>query len=209
MSGPPPPPTLPEEKRSVPAQKPKPRPGNPLPPAWSVLLTIFIVLFMAGCLIGTLIALGGNTVPTGGSEPVIVVISAVPSATIPLNEVVGGPPSATPDLAISTALPAQSVALSGPTLIPTPTITPTLITIGVGATIIVKTQGGVNVRTAPGTENPREFVGNLSETFLVTDGPQQVDDLRWWQIRDPFNSNRIGWVAENDGLSDLIEVFVP
>ncbi len=209
MSGPPPPPTLPEERTTRPPRKSKPEPANPLPPAWSILLTVFIVLLLAGCLIGTLVALGGNTVPTGGNEPVMIVISAVPSATLPLSELVGGPPSATPDLAVATPMPNQSIALTGPTLIPTPTITPTAIAIAVGATVIIKSQGGVNVRTTPGTDNPREFVGNVGETFLITDGPQEADDLRWWQIRDPFNSNRIGWVAENDGLSDLIAVFVP
>jgi hypothetical protein len=181
---------------------------SPLPPAWSILLTIFLALLMSACLIGALVALGGQTVPTGGNVPVMVVLSAVPSATVPLNERVGGTSTPTPDLAVSTPIPDQSVQLAGPTLIPTPTNTPTPIAIGVGATVIIKNQTGANIRSTPGTSSRIEFSGNAGDTFLVIDGPQQADDLRWWQVRDPFNSSRTGWIAEMDGESELIAVLV-
>lgn len=194
--------TLPEE---VPPRKGKPSP-SPLPPLWALLLTVFFALLMAGCIIAAIVALGGRTAPGTGGEPVVVVISAVPSTTPPLSELFQQGATATPD-SLATQAPAQSVALTGPTLIPTATVTPTPVAIEVGATVIVISQGGVNVRSAPGTNNTVSFVANHNETYTVIGGPQVVDDLRWWQIQD--GRGRSGWLAENDGLSDLIEVFVP
>lgn len=197
-----PPDSLPEE---VPSRKRKPS-SSPLPPLWSVIVTFFIAILMAGCIIGVVVALGGNSVPTSGIEPVVIVISAVPSATPALSELFE--PTATPmrPLRILETQQAQSVALAGPTLIPTATVTPTPITIDVGVAVIVISQGGVNVRDAPGTGNGVNFVANYNDTYIIIAGPQVVDGLRWWQIRD--SRNRSGWLAENDGLSDLIEVLV-
>jgi len=196
-----PPDTLPEE---VPTRKQKPR-GSPLPPLWSLLLTLLGALLLAGCIIAAIIALGGNKAPSAGGDPVVIVISAVPSPTPQLSGLFQ--PTATEISDTEAAqTPAQSVALTGPTLIPTATVTPTLIAIHVGANVIVISQGGVNVRSAPGTENTVNFIANFNETFTVIGGPQVVDGLRWWQIRD--SRNRSGWLAENDGLSDLIQVFV-
>ena len=197
-----PPDTLPEE---VKPRKRKPSP-SPLPPLWAWLLTAFIALLVAGGIIAAIVMLGGNSVPRSGGEPVVIVISAVPSATPQLSELFQPAATAPPELS-STQAPAQSVALTGPTLMPTATITPTPIAVDVGATVIVTSPGGVNVRGAPGTESTVNFVANVNETYTVVGGPQVVDGLRWWQIQD--GRNRTGWVADNDGLSDLIEVFVP
>jgi hypothetical protein len=204
MSGPPIPPSLPEEEYYyLPPRKTKP--VSPLPPLWSIALTVVLVLSTAGCLIAALIALGG-TVPRS-TEPVVVVVSAAAPTLPPISERLQG---SSPPLAVDGATPAaEPVTLAGPTLIPTATITPTPIAITVGATVVVISPGGVNIRSVPGTESARNFVADVNDTFVIIDGPQLVDGLLWWQIRDTFNSSRTGWVAENDGLSDLIEVFVP
>lgn len=178
-----------------------------MPPLWSVLLVVFLALLVGGTIIAAIILLGGNRIPANTAEPVVVMISAVPSETPELSDLFEITP--TPNFTSSGATPAQSVALTGPTLIPTPTITPTLITIVPGATVIIISPGGVRVRSEPGTSTRVNFVANFNETFTVVDGPQQVDDLTWWQIEDPDNSGRSGWAAENDGLSDLMQVFVP
>ena len=196
-----PPDSLPEE---VSTRKRKP-PSSPLPPLWAWLLTAFVALLIAGGIIAAIIVLGGSSVPRTGGEPVVIVISAVPSATPQLSELFQPAATATPDT-ISTQAPAQSVALAGPTLIPTPTITSTPIAIDVNVTVIVVSPGGVNVRGTPGTVSTVNFVANVNETYTIIGGPQVVDGLRWWQIQDA--RNRSGWLAENDGLSDLIEVFV-
>lgn len=205
----PPPDTLPEEEYHLSPRKHKaPQERRPLLPLWSLVLTFLVVLLVAGSFIGTVILLGGRSAPANNGQPVIVVISPAPSETPGINELFDITPTPNPLLSEATQSPAESIALSGPTLVPTPTITPTMIAIAPGATVIIISPGGINVRTAPGMDAGREFVANHSETFTVIDGPQQADDLTWWQIRDPRN-NRTGWAAENDGLSDLMEVFVP
>ena len=206
-----PPDTLPEEEFYLPPRKRKPKPEGQrrsmLPPLWSILLTLFMALLLAGCVIAAVIALGGNGVPIASAEPVVVMISAVPSDTPQLSELFEITP--TPNIAITGATPAQSVALTGPTLIPTATITPTLITIAVGAQVIVISPGGINVRAAPGTNSSTlEPPADFNQVLTVIGGPEVADDLTWWQIQDTRN-NRTGWVAEHDGEADLIQVFVP
>ncbi len=200
----PPPGTLPEEEH-YPPRKRKRRPG-PLPPLWSILVTVLIAVALAGCAIAGFIALGSGTTVHSQNAAMLQITAALPTPSPSLNERFGTP-SATPDLA-STAALVQSIDLIGPTLVPTHTATPTAISIAVGAQIIVISQGGVNVRSQPGTNNTRNFVANFNQTFQVIGGPQKADDLTWWQIRDPRN-NKTGWIAENDGLSDLIEVYIP
>ncbi len=206
-TSPPPPDTLPEEEYERPARKAKPRPAGPLPPLWSVALTFVIALVMAGCLIGSLIALGGRSSIQADSRPVILVTSA-PSPTSALEELLQ--PTATVDLPGTPApVPSQSIQLSGPTLAPTATATPTPIAISVGAQVIIISQGGINVRSTPGMDSAVNFTANNAEVFTVAAGPDVIDNLRWWQIQDPANPARSGWAAENDGIADLFQVYVP
>jgi hypothetical protein len=46
-------------------------------------------------------------------------------------------------------------------------------------------------------------VGNPGDIYTVLDGPQQLDELTWWQVRD--SSGRSGWAAENDRTQELLE----
>jgi Bacterial SH3 domain len=208
MSGklpPPPPHTLPEESHAGP-RKAKQRPASPLPPLWSVLLMLVMVFVVAGCWVAVLLALGKGNIPPDRSQPLLTVIAALPSPSPELSERFVTP-AALLNLT-ATPPPVQSVDLIGPTFIPTATITPTAITVAVGTQVIIISQGGVNVHSAPGINTPRNFVANFNQTLTVVDGPERADDLTWWEIRNP-NNNQTGWVAENDGLSDLIEVYLP
>jgi hypothetical protein len=200
----PPPQSLPEE-RSYPPRKRKSKPGSALPPLWSIAATVLVAAALAGCAIATFVALGSGSAARGEREVVLQVTAALASDTPALDERFATP---SPTLALnSTAAPEQSIVLLGPTLVPTHTATSTAITVAVGTRIIVISQGGVNVRAAPGTTSERSFVANFNQTYDVIGGPERADDLTWWQIRNPQN-NQTGWIAENDGLSDLIEVFI-
>ncbi len=199
-----PPDSLPEQE-NYPPRKSKPRPASPLPPLWSLLLTAFGALSLAACLIVVLLALGGRSTARDTGKPLIL-ITAAPSPTSALADLLE--PTATLDLG-GTPAPVSSINLVGPTLVPTATATPTPIAISMGAQVIVISQGGINVRSAPGTGSSVNFTANNNETFTVLGGPEAADGLGWWQIGDPFNNARIGWVAENDGIADLIQVFVP
>lgn len=204
-TSPPPPNSLPEEEYDRPRRKPKSQPGGPLPPFWSVALTFFIALGMAGCLIGSLIALGGRSSMQADSKPVILVTPA-PLSTSAVDEFLN--PTATLEMP-GTPAAAQAIQLSGPTLVPTATATATPITVGVGAQVIIISQGGINVRSTPGMGNAVNFTANNSEVFTVIAGPEVIDGLRWWQIQDRANPARVGWAAENDGTADLFRVYVP
>lgn len=189
-------------------RKPKPdrrRSGFYLP-LWSVALMLMIVFAVAGGMIILVIALGGGR-NIGVSEPVIIVLTAAPFETPLMPQSEQPVPTLAP---ISNVVNASAtVALSGPTLAPTLTFTPTQATIAVGSQVIVVGAGGVNVRSAPGRENAVRFSANRNERFMVIDGPRDVGDLRWWEIRDPLDTSRTGWAAESDGSQDLLRVFVP
>jgi hypothetical protein len=206
-TSPPPPNTLPEEEYDRPQRKPKSQPGGPLPPFWSVALTFLIALGMAACLIGSLIALGGRSSIQADSRPVILV-TAAPSPMSAVDQFMN--PTATLEIP-GTPSPAavQGIQLSGPTLVPTGTATATPIAIGVGAQVIIVSQGGINVRNTPGMNSAVNFTANNAEVFTVIAGPEVIDALQWWQIQDRANPARVGWAAENDGIADLFQVYVP
>lgn len=187
-------------------RKPKPnrRESALYLPLWSLALMLLIVFGIAGGLIMLVIALGGPKNVSGG-EPVIIVLTAAPFETPALPETA---PTLAPNV-VMTSQPASSVSLSGPTLAPTMTFTPTQATIAVGSQVIVVGAGGVNVRAAPGRENAVRFSANRNERFMVIDGPRDAGDLRWWEIRDPLNTSRTGWAAEGDNAQELLRVFVP
>lgn len=201
----PPPETLPEEQH-YPPRKRKRKPAGPLPPLWSIITTGLIAVAMAGCAIAVFVALGSGSAARGQSNVLLYVTPALPSQTPDLDERFTTP-SATMDINNITS-PAQSVALLGPTLVPTNTATPTAISIGIGTQVIVIAQGGANIREAPGLDAPSYSQKALFNTIYdVVGGPQRADDLIWWQVRDPRNS-QTGWIAESDNEVDLIEVFM-
>jgi len=176
-------------------------------PLWSVALMLLVVFGVAGGLIILVIALGGPKNVSGG-EPVIIVLTAAPFETPSLPQITQAAPTLIPNVA-ATSAPAGSVVLSGPTLAPTLTFTPTQAAIAVGMQVIVVGAGGVNVRAAPGLESPVLFSANRNERFMVINGPRDAGDLTWWEIRDPLDTSRTGWAAGGDNSQDLLQVYVP
>lgn len=185
----------------TPPRKPKPdrRDSGLYLPLWSLVLMLLIVFALAGAIIFLVITLGGPTALSGG-EPRIVIITAEPSA-LPLSNAQVTPTA----LSIFTRQPAQTITLTGPTLVPTSTFTPTPAVIAVGSTVIVVGQGGVNVRSGPSRSEGVVAVANRGDTFTVTDGPQESDGLTFWEIRSASGDVR-GWAAESDGVNALLEV---
>jgi len=195
------------QRASVPSpvQGVRSRSSNPLAiPIWSIVLMLFMVGGTVACIILAVLGLGGRTPPT--AAPQFVILTAPPTNT---------PDIVLPALVVSPTLPAEfqgSVApfeLEGPTLEPiiytaTPTPAPKIT---VGSVVQVIGTNGINLRAAPGTDQARVDVADPGETFIVIGGPEQANALIWWQIRD--SDNLTGWVAQNDGTNDLLQVVSP
>jgi hypothetical protein len=111
-------------------------------------------------------------------EPTIVVLTAPPSAV----------PSIAPDLPTPTPVPTF-------TPIPTPdtATAPDEITPGYYA-LVANTDGvGLTVRGGPSTNNAPITIADEGQYVLVLDGPEQANDLLWWQIR--LEDGTEGWAA--------------
>lgn len=166
------------------------------PPWWSILLTLLMVGLCAGSLVGVVLLLGGNAAPA--LPPRLVVLTAAPVNTF----VADSPVIVTATLPASTQAQSQnpvSFVMSGPTL-PPPAITPTAISISIGATVRVIDVGDqqLNVRERPGViDVPVAFRSPENTLFMVVDGPSQADGLTWWKLQDPENNRRSGWAASN------------
>ncbi len=168
-------------------------------PLWSVALMLIVVLAIAGGIIALVITLGGPSSVTGG-PPQVIIITAALTATSDRPQLSQSTATIPPGIA---TLPAEgTIALVGPTLVPTDTPTATPIVIAVNGRVQVVGASGVNVRLSPGTNQGVAFVGDNGDALDVIGGPEQIDNLTWWQVRD--SSGRSGWAAENDGSNDLL-----
>jgi hypothetical protein len=184
----------------TPPRNPKPKPDRQRSglylPLWSVVLMVLVVLVIAGSIVFLVIQLGGPT-DLSSSEPRIVIITA--EASLQSNALVT--PTA---VDLITRQPAQTITLSGPTLAPTVTFTPTPAVIAIGGTVVVVGQGGVNVRSGPSRSESVVAVANQGDTFSVIGGPEEADGLTFWQLRSEDGVS--GWAAEGDGAQTLLEV---
>lgn len=212
---PPPPPKtvvpMPEKpKRGAPPKREierKARTSSPLAlPIWSVFLMLFMVGGTVACIVLAVLGLGGRRTPPT-APPQFVILTAAPSNT---------PDIELPSLIVSPTLPPEfqgsmaTFVLEGPTLAPiiftaTPTPAPEIT---IGSVVQVIGTNGINLRAAPGTDQTRIDVADPGETFIVTGGPQQANALIWWEIRSSDNTIT-GWVAQNDGTNELLQVVSP
>lgn len=183
-----------------------PRNPNPKPerersglylPLWSVALMILIVVAIAAGIIALVIELGGPANLTS-REPRIVIITVEPTS---LSQEALVTPTA---LSILTRQPAESLTLTGPTLAPTSTYTPTPAVIAVGSSVVVVGEGGVNVRSGPSRSDGVVAVANQGDRFTVIGGPEEADGLTFWELRSEDGVS--GWAAEGDGAQKLLEV---
>lgn len=104
-------------------------------------------------------------------------------------------------------------ALAQVTIIPAPTITPTVPVssepkelsvryvspegFSIGAFVkIANTQGaGLKIRPEPGTGSQTSFIASEGELFVITDGPDERNGYTWWKLAGFEDSERTGWGA--------------
>lgn len=101
------------------------------------------------------------------------------------------------------------------TVIPAPTLTPTVYAtkvpqtleihyvsedgLSVGTLVEVYDTGdtGLSVRPQPGTGGYLNFVAREGEVFKIIDGPDSRNDYIWWKLESPTDPDRIGWAASD------------
>ena len=147
--------------------------------------------------------------PTHTPTPTPTSASATPTAVVTPTVTIALTPTATPDITV-TATPAATPEI---TVAATPALTPTITpeggipspTVGGRAEVTTRFQF-VNLRTDPGLD--AEIVGQLENGTIVTilDGPEEADDLRWWQVEDGEGNG--GWAAERV-VGEVLLVPIP
>lgn len=118
--------------------------------------------------------------------------------------------------------PPSAAALAQMTVIPAPTITPTVPVVDEGETIDVRyvspegfsigayvkiqnTQGaGLKIRPNPGTDGNVKFIADEGELFIITEGPDDRNGYTWWKLEGFENPERAGW-----GASAFFELVAP
>jgi hypothetical protein len=182
------------------------RQANPdhslFPPLWSIAATLVLALIGVAVLAMFVVLLGGNAAPA--RPPQLVILTAPPLSTAEASTPVSIAEGETPE-SISSPVQIQqpgetlNFVMQGPVL-PTPYLTPTAVSISVGATVRVIDVGDqqLNVRELPGViDVDVVFRAPENTLFTIVDGPSQGDGLTWWRIQDPRNSQRAGWAASN------------
>lgn len=166
-----------------------------LPPWWSCLLTLIVVIGAVAGLVILVLALGGRVPPQ--PAPRLVVLTVDPTALIRQSITMGITPA--PSLEPIVNRPQVNFEMSGPSL-PTPSFSPTPEVVAVGKTIVVVDVGDqqLNVRDNAGVSGTTViFRAPEQSQFVIVEGPTQADGLTWWRIQDPNNPNRNGWAASN------------
>lgn len=166
------------------------------PPWWALLFTVLAVLVCVGGVVALFVALGGRVPPA--SPPRLVVLTADPALFSQPGETVLMTATFPPEF-VPQVQPPGAYVMQGPTL-PPPNITPTAEPLDVGRTVVVVAVGvqQLNVRDQPGVIGTSvAFRAPEGSRFTVTDGPQLVDGLSWWRIRETGSSARSGWAAAN------------
>ena len=101
------------------------------------------------------------------------------------------------------------------TVIPAPTLTPTVYAtkvpqtldihyvsedgLSVGMTVAVYDTGdtGLSVRPQPGLGGYLNFVAYEGERFVIVDGPDSRNDYIWWKLESPDDPDRTGWAVSD------------
>jgi hypothetical protein len=188
---------MPKEKRKNNPPPPSKRDNAMYLPAWSLGLMLLFVLGLSFAVVLAVLALGGQFEPAG--DPIVVIITAIPSSTPPINSV-----SATlgvPTLrAVNDSVP--QFPLEGPTLQPI-VLSPTPLSISVGVQVRVN-EAGLNIRAGAGLDQEVRFTADFGLTFSVVGGPEEASGITWWQVADPLDPTRSGWAA-----ASYLEVLQP
>jgi hypothetical protein len=169
-------------------------------PLWSLGLMLLVVFIIAGCIVLTVIGLGGRNAPIPPAPPPVMVINTlVPTNTPASQPLIPATPTipAIFEPVVGGGQPNITFSLAGPTL-PVVEISPTPQPLGIGATVIVIGVGEtqLNVRDNAGVIGTNIiFRANDGDTFTIIAGPELVDNLTWWRIQNPSDSTQSGWAA--------------
>lgn len=141
------------------------------------LLTLFI------CGAAALLAARWLSTPPatqGPLEPVIIVLTA--------------PPSATP---APTSPPQPPTPIPTFTPIPTPdtAVAPSELRAGFYAEVANTDDLGVTIRGGPSTRNVVVTVAEEGTPLFVIDGPTEAEDFLWWNVR--LENGLEGWAVQN------------
>jgi len=190
----------PQRKRKPPTPR---RDSGLYLPLWSLLLMVLVVLAVSVGIIALVVGLGGGL--TSDSTPQVMIVTSEFMPTLP--SALATPTIPSP---FNQNSPAEPFALAGPTLAqPTPTGAPTNITIGSSVKVVNVGEFGLNIRSTPGLNTAPLSQVRQDQTFSIIGGPERLDDLTWWQIQDPFDTSVTGWVVDNDGTQNTLEVVPP
>jgi hypothetical protein len=137
---------------------------------------IILVLFIGlGVLVRVIFPPG---IPINDATPEIKIISAPTSTLEGVNNIPQNQPS-----------PTDSLELNG-------------VRVGTYVQVMGTSGTGLRLRSDPGSKGKTIALASDSEVFLITDGPQIVDEITWWMLEAPYQTNRRGWAAA-DYLSPL------
>jgi hypothetical protein len=159
-------------------------------------LPIFIILLLAVLMSGCSISLLGTPAPTPFVFPTVPQVTPQPSAT---------PVIPTQDLTLPSLTPTSQTPVSAPQVTPSPTQTPDpslpyVILPGAPsgpyAVTLMTVADTLNIRSAPGVDNPS--VGSFPAAFtgIMRTGPSAwIDPSLWVEVQKPTGGS--GWVNSN------------
>lgn len=164
-------------------------------PWWSLVVMLLVVMFATFLIVGSLYLLRGSVVADATQEPIIRIITAVPTQ----SDVGAGQDIAPASTQIITSSSETNLILTGPTLAPV-LFTPTPQPITVGSAVVVTGVGNqaLNIRDRAGTLGTNVlFRLDDGTRLIVVDGPTQADGFTWWQVQDVNNASQTGWAVAN------------
>jgi hypothetical protein len=163
-------------------------------PWWGFALVILAVAGLTCGLWALVLMQEGTTPPIGPSpSPIFQIITATPTLGADPNDPTNAPLETAP--AVQPTIGFES----SPTL-------PGGAPVTIGSLVqVAGTEGfGVAVRQGPATSYSYFFVAQDGDVFTVLDGPREADGYVWWEVSDPNDPDRSGWVVE-----DYLEVLEP
>jgi hypothetical protein len=101
-------------------------------------------------------------------------------------------PTGTPLAAITTPTPILTPTASQNTPLPSGDI-------AIGNYVQVSGTGGDGLRlhNTAGVSSKVNYIAIEAEVFLVKDGPIDADGYIWWELKDPYTDNAVGWGVAN------------
>lgn len=184
-------------KRPTQRHPPPPSSSGLYFPWWSLVMLVGLVGLLA---LGVVLVVGQLTEPNvPGNQPArIQVVTAPPTLSQDFTGVGSsqvGPQQTLWPTAIPAVQPSPTSLL--PTPVPSPSLPPGQVMIGVRVSVVGVETSGLNIRSAPGYTGSPRFLAGEGDQFVVVDGPQIIDELEWWRVEDPDDANRYGWAARN------------